>query len=217
MQPPSLSNQTRWLSGILGTCLVAVSVIALYIPPTPHTVKYDNRNRQVLRTSAPSDLSSMVIALALAGAGLILYGLNGYRFTRVAAGNVGANSEAFAEEAKRQIAADTGEANKIRIDKRASPDPPPTQAPTATVETNNEAYAIYELGNVPSQVVEDALANWPAEHRKPSTLADFEYASRKKGQGNHSWQLKFRGVPAVLVSYGGYAKSAVTVRPENPA
>lgn len=217
MQPPSLSNPTRWLSGILGTCLLAASAIALYKPPTPHTVKYDNNNKQVIRTSTPSDLTSIVIAVGLAGAGLVLYGLNGYRFTRVAAGSVGANSEAFAEGAKKQIAADSGAASTIKIDKSAAPDPSPTQAPTATIETNNEAYAVYELLNVPSQVVEDALANWPPEHRKPSTLADFEYASRKKGQGNHSWQLKFRGVPAVLVSYGGYAKSSVTVRPEESA
>lgn len=217
MQPPSLSNQTRWLSGILGTCLVAASAVALYIPPVPNTVKYDNRNKQVTRTATPSDLTSIVIALGLAGAGLVLYGLNGYRFTRVAAGSVGANSEAFAEEAKKQIVEDPRGENTIRIDRSTAQDPPPTQAPTATIEANNEAYAIYELANVPSQVVEDALANWPPEHRKPSTLADFEYASRKKGQGNHSWQLKFRGVPAVLVSYGGYAKSSVTVRPEETA
>jgi hypothetical protein len=143
--------------------------------------------------------------------------LNGYRFTRVAAGTVGANSEAFAEEAKKQIAADPGEANAITIDKSATPDPSPTQAPTATVEANNEAYAIYELINIPSQVIQDALDNWPPGHNKPTTLADFEYASRKKGQGNHSWQLKFRGVPAVIVSYGGHAKSTVTVRPEESA
>jgi hypothetical protein len=184
------------------------------MPPAPHTVKYDKNNRQVIRTSAPSDLSSIVIGLALAGAGLVLYGLNGYRFTRVAAGTVGANSEAFAEEAKKQIAADPGEANAITIDRSATPDPSPTQAPTATVEANNEAYAIYELNNIPSQVILDALGSWPEGHNKPTTLADFEYASRKKGQGNHSWQLKFRGVPAVIVSYGGHAKGTATVRPE---
>lgn len=68
-----------------------------------------------------------------------------------------------------------------------------------------------------SQVVEGALANWPINHRAPIIRADFEYALRKKGQGNHSWQLKCRVAPAVLASIGGFAKNADTARPEGPA
>lgn len=212
-QPPKLSTAARWVSGLLGVALIVASATSVYFPPGPSTVERDAKDVQIKRTSTPTDLSSAFITLALSGVGLLLFGLNGYRFTKFSAGGVSADSESVAEEAKKQISTETEDTPKIAIDKTSEPDPRPTQAPVTTVDAQDEAYAIYTLANVPSQVIQDALANWPTDHSKPGTLADFEYASRKKGKGNHAWQLKFRGTPPLVVTYGGFAKGDATVKP----
>lgn len=210
-EPPKLGGWARGISGLLGLALVISSGVAVYFPPTPSTVVYDKSDVQISRTSTPSDLSSVLVTLALSGVGLILFGINGYRFTRFSAAGVSADSEAVAQQAKKEIEAESDATQKIEIDKRSDPEPAAPQAPVATIEADDESYAVYALADVPAKLIGDALAGWPADHNKPSTLADLEYASRKKGKGNHAWQLKFRGIPPVRVTYGGHAKSDPTV------
>lgn len=212
-QPPMLGAAARWLLGVIGVALIGASALLVYMPPEPSTVERDSKDVQIKRVSAPTDLSSVFVTVVLAGAGLLLFAVNGYKFTRFSAAGVTADSESVAAEAKKQLSADAGDTPKIQIDRTSEPEPKPTQPPATTVDAQDEAYAVYTLIDVPAQVVQDALSGWPDEHRRPSTLAEFEFASRKRGKGNHAWQIKFRGSPPVVVTYGGFAKADPTVKP----
>ena len=77
--------------------------------------------------------------------------------------------------------------------------------------TNGEALSVFELKDVPLRVISDALNNWPANNPLPNNLAEFEFATRKQGKGNHPWILKFNGCKPVTISYGGRAKTGSTV------
>lgn len=212
-QPQMLSTAARWLVGVIGVALIAASALLVYFPPAPSSVERNAEDEQVKRISVPTDLSSVFVTIVLSGAGLLLFAVNGYKFTRFSAAGVTADSEAVAAEAKKQLSASADDTQKIEIDKTSEPEPKPTQPPATTVDAQDEAYAVYTLVDVPAQVVQDALSGWPNEHRRPSTLAEFEFASRKRGKGNHAWQIKFRGSPPVVVTYGGFAKGEPTVRP----
>lgn len=208
---PKLSTASRWIAGIVGVLLIGASIAFAYFPPTPSTVEHDHKDAQVKRVTTPTDLSSVLITVLLSGVGLLLFALNGYRFTRLSAAGLSADSDAVAEGARKQLAQTDDQAPSIAIDKSSEADPRPTQAPASTVEANDSEYAIYTLDDVPSKVIQDALSSWPPDQPRPASLAEFEFAARKKGQGNHAWNLKFRGLPLVEVTYGGYGKQTATV------
>lgn len=73
----------------------------------------------------------------------------------------------------------------------------------------------YALDLVPLHVMCDLLSNWPEDVAQPADLSAFEFAARRRGRGNHRWIIKFRGLEAIRVAYGGYEKKQATVAREN--
>jgi hypothetical protein len=208
-EPEKLNSWEKGISGVLGLLLVASAAAMAYFPPAPHTIKRDSKNFQVSSTSTPSDTSTLTLGIMLSGIGLFLFSLNGYRFTRFSAAGVSAESGPIKEKARKELTENITSAEHIDIQDKEAPSA--TALPLTRVKAKDTEYEIYSLANVPSRVIEDALNSWPTPEDKP-TSTEFQFASRKAGKGNHSWQLKFAGHPLVDVSYGGYSKKMPTVK-----
>jgi hypothetical protein len=208
-EPEKLNGWEKGLSGFLGLLLVASAVAMAYFPPAPHTIKRDSKNLQISSTSTPSDTSTFTLGIMLSGIGLFLFSLNGYRFTRFSAAGVSAESGPIKERARQELTENIASAEYIDIQDEEVPSA--TALPLARVKGKDGEYEIYSLASVPSRVIEDALNNWPSLEDKP-TSTEFQFASRKAGKGNHSWQLKFVGHPLMVLSYGGYSKKMPTVK-----
>lgn len=209
-KPEKLNRWEKGITGFLGLLLVASAAAIAYFPPAPLTIKKDSKNLQVSSTSTPSDPSTLTLGMMLSGIGLFLFSLNGYRFTKFSAAGVSAESSLIREKARQELIENMSGAEHITIQDRDSPST--TTSPLAIVTAKDAEYEIYSLADVPSKVIEDALSQWPTPQVKPTSLAEFQFASRKAGKGNHAWQLKFTGYPLVEVSYGGYGKKNPTVK-----
>lgn len=211
LEHPKLHWAARLVCGLLGAALIAGAGLLMYKPPLHETISRDSKDFQVTRVSEPMELGSAVVAILFGGLGVLLFALNGYRFSKFSAGGVSAESDAVAQSAAKDLAKPNDETTPIKIDKGAEPDPQPTQPAVGSVVAEDGEYAVYQLSDVPVKVVTHALSALTAQKTAPDTLSDFEYASRKKGKGNHAWRLKFRGKPPIVVTYGGQAKSLPTV------
>ena len=209
-EPEKLNRWEKVISGALGLLLVASAAAVAYFPPAPKTIKRDSKNLQTSSVSTPSDPSSLSLGIMLSGIGLFLFSLNGYRFTRFSAAGVSAESAGIEKEARKVLTMNIDGAKHFDIQDR---DVPSAAAPPLTrITAEDTEYEIYLLTDVPTKVLSDALDYWPDPEDKPKSMAEFQFASRKAGKGNRSWQLKFKDRPLVEVSYGGYAKKNPTVR-----
>ena len=209
-EPEKLNRWEKGISGVLGLLLVASAAAVAYFPPAPKMIKRDSKNLQTSSISTPSDPSTLTLGIMLSGIGLFLFSLNGYRFTRFSAAGVSAESGVIREKARHELIENIAGAEHINIQDREAPST--TAPPLTRVTAKDTEYEIYPLADVPAKVIEDALNGWPAPEEKPTSMADFQFASRKSGKGNRAWQLKFKGHPLVEVSYGGYAKKNPTVK-----
>ncbi len=90
--------------------------------------------------------------------------------------------------------------------------PSPVAPPRSVIPGAEEDYGFYEVDGVPDSVVLASLRKWPPTMGTKPSRATFEWALRKRGQGNHPWLLKFRDRDVVRVSYGGQGKRGPTVQ-----
>jgi hypothetical protein len=202
----------RWLSTCFGVALIALGWLLLYRPPFAVTVEENGQGVVAKKTISTSQASTPAVALLLSGLGLIIYGINGFRLTQFSAGGISAESSSAAKDASKYYKQPELEDTALSIPGSTADAPIPTQPPTTILNTPaSGSVEVFELKDVPISVIADAVEKWPAGEREPSNLGDFEFATRKRGKGNHPWTVKFRGCKVVVVSYGGQGKTGPTV------
>lgn len=181
-----------------------------YLPPEKYFVERNGHWKVVKVLFETADTTILSAVLVIAGLVLVLYAINGYKLVRFSAGSFSAEAEDAKGRAQNFYSsdADLQESRTVEAPRDA---PQPTEPAVGTVKENGEELAVYELKDVPLSVVADAIGGWPEEDGAPRSTSDFEFATRKKGKGNHPWTIKFHGRPAITVSYGGKGKSGPTV------
>jgi hypothetical protein len=201
----------RILCGLGGALLLAMALGILFCPPTKGTTTYDDSGAIKTRVIETIDASVPFVSLLIAGLGLLIFGINGLRITKVSAGDYSAEAGSVRKKAEEfHLAAEEQRPESpVAVPDKDSPEP--SDVPIATVKSKEGDVAIYSLSEVPTAVIADALAHWPENEPKPDDLSSFEFASRATGKGNHPWVLKFKGKKAVVVTYGGHAKRTPTV------
>lgn len=200
----------RWASFVLGVVVVLLSVFLLACPPVHRSVDLDSAGNAIKTTLGTADVTSPFLAVFIAGIVLVLFGINGRRFTRITAGDYSADSQSPIDSANRHYKEPPSQKDEltVSVDDEA---PEPTEPRLGVVTTTEGDLSVYNLTDVPSKVIRDALQNWPTGEDLPDDLQSFEFATRRPGKGNHPWTLKFRGKRPVVVSYGGRGKSKPTV------
>lgn len=209
----SLRTSARWACCIAGLISVVSAFFVLFQPPSRSTVEWKEKGVFAKSSATSVDTSTPFTVLVVSGFALLIYGLNGYRIIRLSAAGITAEAASAAAKAEEFYGSTQQDVETLRIEQpgEVAP-PPPTQPPATTIYDAGDDIAVYELKDVPFSVLRDALSSWPSLEKPPGDLRDFEFASRKRGKGNHPWTLKFRGHSPVLVSYGGHAKAGATVQ-----
>ncbi|HGM5919363.1 TPA: hypothetical protein ACKP5X_001644 [Stenotrophomonas maltophilia] len=206
------SLRSRIFTALLGLMTFLGGIAYSYLPPDKFSVERDGRWKVVKASFESTDTTLLSAVLAVGGLVLVLYAINGYKLIRFAAGSFSAEAEHAKDLAQNfyRLGADVADSKQVETAREA---PQPTEPAVGTVKENGEELAVYELKDVPLSVISDAITAWPNEDGAPRSTADFEFATRKKGKGNHPWTIKFQGKPAITVSYGGQGKAGATVGP----
>ncbi len=197
----------RWLSGIVAIILIFSSFWLVYSPPVRAIQELDSTGKIIKTTTNQADINIPFVTIFVGGLSLLLFAVNGLLISKVAAGNLSAETINPREKARQFL--ETPEQNRseapVEIKKSA---PEPSDIPSNIVTTKDGEFAVYKLDELPSGIIADALLSWPDSISKPDDLSTFEFATRKTGKGNHPWTLKFKGKQAIVVSYGGQAKKS---------
>ena len=209
----ALSTGLRWSSFILGLLVLLLSLFLLVCPPTYRAVEFDGAGNVIKTSLASADVTSPFLTMFAAGVVLIFFGINGRRFTRITAGDYSAESESPVDSANRHYKEPSVQKDELTVEVNDVA-PEPTEPRLGVVNTVDGDLSVYNLKDVPSKVIRDALKNWPSGDDLPDDFQAFEFATRKPGKGNHPWTLKFRGKKPVVVSYGGRGKTEATVESE---
>ncbi|MCX9158603.1 hypothetical protein OPU71_21020 [Niveibacterium sp. 24ML] len=172
-----------------------------------------DKSGAVVKSSVePSNHKELSLLFTASGLALFFWGLNGLRLSKLTVGSVSAESKSPEVKAAEEYAK-RGEPQK-EVVVAAGQDENPAELVVegaGTVVINHETEFIYPVTDLPRYVFDDLFNNWPKEYEKPKNLSVFEFASRKKGKGNHPWTIKFKDLPALKVSYGGQGKDSATV------
>jgi hypothetical protein len=203
-QTEDLPVTLRWLCGSAGLMLVICSGLIFMRPPLRQTSELNGVGIRQKTVESHAEVNNVCIVVFLAGVIVFVFGVNGRIVTRVAAGDYSAESNPT-KQAETVLADTTAEHQQVDLPDDVSPTP--TEAESGVTSGD---LAVYKLADVPTKVISDAISKWP-NGDVPADLGTFEFAARKKGKGNHPWNLKFRGHPLIVVTYGGQAKSAATV------
>ena len=201
----------RWLCGLLGIAVMAMAIAAFWFPPVRITTEKDETQAIGKQVEQSADVATPFTVAFLASVALFAYGVNGYRLTKFSAGSIAAESESQAGTEAETFFSNTTPESSVETKYVEKPSPEPTESPVRVVERDGDSLAVFNLDDVPISVITDAVANWPEDTPQPNNLADFEFAARKRGKGNHPWTVKFNGSKAVKVSYGGHGKTGATV------
>lgn len=199
-----LSRGERWLAGIVGLLLAIGSFFVFYFPPEIQAGASGQAGSRHVDASLP--FTSMLAT----GATLLLYTINGMRFTKFSAAGVSVETENPTRQAQDYLSTRSVDEpdRKIHIEE---PEGPEAGRDAPQVETTIGEFKIFSIATMPIRIIEDALHNWPEQVEKPQSLAEFEWGARRTGKGNHAWYVKFKDRPEVAVAYGGQGKSDPTV------
>lgn len=212
---PNIHGFLRISCGFFGVVFAFAAALVLYFPPNQVIMERDALGQTTKSTISSADSATPSVVLLAGGFALLVYGINGYRITKLTAGSIGAETASTAgSKATEFYKEPAGGGPPLEVAGDSASAPEPTQPPAKILATATEDLAVYELADVPTTVIKDALDKWPLSETSPSNLGEFEFATRRRGQGNHPWTLKFRGKKPVVVSYGGQAKTAATVTPD---
>lgn len=215
--PPStpdigiLPTWARWVSAMLGILILSVAIIAFVCPPVRRTVELDPAGNAIKTSVSNADMTSPFLSLFGASMILILFAINGRKFTRISAGDYSAESESPTANATEYYRQGPDQPEELAVSVPDDDAPEPTEPRAGVVTTTEGDLSVYRLLDVPSKVIRDAFSKWPSGEPLPDDLQSFEFATRKNGKGNHPWTIKFRGKKPVVVSYGGRGKSDATV------
>jgi hypothetical protein len=210
---PSLSKYERAWSGVLGLVFAVSAGLLLFWPPQRVVKELDGGGATIGSTVADADVVAATTVLLIVGMAFLAIAVNGLRLARFSAGGLTAEAMNATERAKEFYSHADEDVESLQID-GSQPEGVATltHAPSGTVASSQGELSIYELRDVPMHVIRDALRSWPDGHQLPGSVAEFEFASRKKGKGNHPWALKFKNTPPIVVSYGGQGKTDATVQ-----
>lgn len=207
---PQIKTPLRYFLAISGGLLVVAAFVVLYRPPTI-VVRDIASSGQVL--NAKLEITNVVnpfIAIFVSGCALVLFGVNGLRITRLHGARFGTETPEL-KEAEKYLKTPELQDQATEVVGKDDESPPPQDSPSGQVaDTSNDQYYVYSLAEVPAKVLGDAISECPPGDR-PENMGTFEFATRKRGKGNHPWILKFNGKKAIIVTYGGYGKVKPTV------
>lgn len=209
--PPMINGCLRFFCGIFALALALGAIVVVCNPPIRVHAEKDASGSLIKQSESPAELATPFTVVFVAASALLLYVINGYRITKLAAGGVAAEAVPSAGEKADQYFKTETPDTAIATKQVEDESPEPTEAPSKVVTANSESLAVFELADIPFSVIADAIRNWPTETPKPQNLAEFEFATRKQGKGNHPWIIKFNGCKPVKVSYGGRGKTESTV------
>ena len=206
-----INGWLRVFCGIFALAIALGAIVVLCNPPIRLHVEKDASGSLVKQSESPADLATPFAVVFLTAIALILYVVNGYRITKLTAGNFSAEALPPAAQnavkyLKTESLADVSVTNEVKTES-----PEPTEPPSKVVTSDSETHAVFELTDIPFSVIADAISFWPKEILKPKNLAEFEFATRKQGKGNHPWIIKFNGCKPIKVAYGGRSKSEPSV------
>lgn len=209
-----LPTSLRWASFLLGVAILFLSLFVLACPPLHRTIELDGAGNAVKTSLGTTDMTTPFLTMFVSALVLILFSINGRKFTRITAGDYTAESPSPTESASQYYKDRPVQEDELTVSVQDEA-PEPTEPRAGVVATTEGDLSVYRLTDVPAKVIRDALQNWPASEELPDDLQSFEFATKKLGKGNHPWTLKFRGKQPVVVSYGGRGKTGATV--ENPS
>ena len=206
-----LTPAERLWGMVVGGLLAVTALVVLYAAPTSLVSESygDDGTAQTVREK--QDTSTAFIAVFIGGVAMFGFSLNGLRLARISAGGLVAESRdagSAAQEYADTLETDRAEPEELVIADNASPEA--FTPPVRHVEFSDGTHAVYGLESVPVSVLNDAFSKWPYPNL-PTDMGQFEFATRKKGRGNHPWTVKFRSHRPVVVSYGGQGKKDATV------
>ncbi len=209
--PPMINGWLRFLCGTLALALALGSIVVVCNPPIRVHADKDAAGSVIKQSESPAEMATPFTVVFVAASGLLLYVINGYRITKLAAGGVEAEAVPSAgEKAVEYFTTESPDA-AIATNEVDNDSPEPTEAPSKVLTSHGDSFSVFELTDIPFTVIADAIGNWPDSTPQPKNLAEFEFATRKQGKGNHPWIIKFNGCQPVKVSYGGRAKTESTV------
>lgn len=187
-----INGWLRFFCGLIALALALGAIVVVCRPPIRVQTDKDASGTVIKQSESPAEMATPFTVVFVAASGLLLYVINGYRITKLAAGGVEAEAALSAgEKADEYFTTESPDA-AIETNKVDNASPEPTEAPSKVLTTNGESFSVFELTDIPFAVIADAISNWPESTPKPKNLAEFEFATRKQGKGNHPWIIKFR-------------------------
>ena len=91
--PHNIHTGIRWCCALLALALFTLAVYWFCDPPERIHLDKDINGAIVKQTESPAEITPVFIGLIIAAGSILLYGINGYRLTKFAAGGVEAESE----------------------------------------------------------------------------------------------------------------------------
>ena len=211
-----INGFVRFLVGLVGLLLLGLPIYWHAYPPIRVNVEKDETDAIAKQTVYPSESPALLIALIAGGGAALLYSANGYRLIKFSAagmsGEVATNSAADQAQSFHKTAT---EASAVEIAEIDEVDPDATEAPSKFITTADGQLAVYELDDIPFAVISGLMCRWPELTPAPSNLSEFEFATKKKGQGNNPWMIKFNGCPLMKVTFGGAGKTGATIEQQH--
>lgn len=187
--------------------------LSLTFCPGKHIKEERNEFGVVTKSSVEtSDQSELAIVLTASSLILFAWGMNGLRLTKLAVGSVSAESKASEVKAAEDYAKQEQTPKEVVVTEKEPDDiAEPLTEGKGSVVINDETEVVYSLPFVPRELLFDLFKHWPSEYSRPKDFSTFEFATKKKGKGNHPWTVKFKDLPAFKISYGGQGKNAATI------
>jgi hypothetical protein len=208
-----LSTCERTMIALAGVVALAIAMALTFYPTSRVKEERDGKNLVVKSSVEQTDQKELSLLLTASSLIMFFWALNGLRLSKLTVGSVSAETKVDAVKVAEKYAKADQAPTDVTV-----PTPPPEdiKEPSNPVEVgsvviHNELEAVYSLANTPRYVLEDLFKIWPVALPKPNDYSTFEFATRKKGKGNHPWTVKFADLPAFRISYGGQGKEAATV------
>ncbi len=201
---PYIPSRLRWASGITAMFLILFAFLIVYSPPIRSSQEFDGTGNIIKNTITQAEIDIPFVTVFVGGLSLLLFAINGLLISKLSAAGVSAETIAVTQE---NVEETLSAVEKLNSNEQVNLEKENLQLldiPVNTIAIDKGNYAVYKLDEIPVSVITDALsATWPQNISKPDNLSTFEFATRKTGQGNNPWILKFRNKLPVVVQYGG--------------
>ena len=195
----------RWLRLVSGALAITVALGAIAVvcyPPMRVDSDRDASGHVIKQSESPANMTTPFTVVFTAACGLLLYAINGYRITKLAAAGVVADAAPTAGDRAQNYYSTESPDAAMATDAVNGDSPAPTSTPSRVVTTHGESWAVYELADVPFSVIAEAIRRWPAQTQSPASFGGFAFATRRQGCGSHPWIVKFDGCAPIKIPFG---------------